>query len=109
MPVPQAPGPVEDEPATVGQDQTASPSGVILTSAAVAKIKALLAREGRTDLRLRVAVQPGGCSGLRYQLYFDDRLSDSDAVMRYGDAGPSPQDHLPPGPDQDGDESGRDE
>jgi len=108
MPVPQAPGPVEDDPSTVGQDQTDTPSGVILTSAAVAKITALLAREGGTGLRLRVAVQPGGCSGLRYQLYFDDRLSDSDTVTRYGDAGPSPQDHLPPGPGQ-GHESGHGE
>ena len=38
------------------------------------KVKSLLEQEGRDDLRLRVAVQPGGCSGLIYQLYFDERL-----------------------------------
>ena len=38
----------------------------------------------RDDLRLRVAVQPGGCSGLRYQLYFDDRSLDGDSVAEYG-------------------------
>jgi hypothetical protein len=108
MPVPQAPGPVEDDPVTVGQYQTDTPLGVTLTSAAVAKVTALLAREGGTGLRLRLAVQPGGCSGLRYQLYFDDRLSDSDTVTRYGDVGPSPQDHLPPGPGQ-GHQSGHGE
>ena len=32
-------------------------------------------QEGREDLALRVAVQPGGCSGLRYQLFFDERSS----------------------------------
>ena len=43
----------------------------------------LLAQEGRDDLRLRVAVQPGGCSGLVYQLYFDERLLDGDAVRAF--------------------------
>ena len=53
-------------------------TGVILTEAAAAKAKALLAQEGRDDLYLRIAVQPGGCAGLRYQLYFDDRELDGD-------------------------------
>ncbi len=43
----------------------------------------MLEQEGRTDLRLRVAVQPGGCSGLIYQLYFDERLLEGDAVKDY--------------------------
>ena len=46
-----------------------------LTDAAADKVRSLLEQEGRDDLRLRVAVQPGGCSGLIYQLYFDERLS----------------------------------
>lgn len=53
-------------------------TGVILTEAAAAKAKALLDQEGRNDLSLRIAVQPGGCAGLRYQLYFDDRELDGD-------------------------------
>ena len=52
--------------------------GVLLTDFAANKIKSLLEQEGRDDLRLRVAVQPGGCSGLIYQLYFDERLLDGD-------------------------------
>ena len=55
-------------------------TGVILTDAAAAKAKALLDQEGRDDLSLRIAVQPGGCAGLRYQLYFDDRDLDGDKV-----------------------------
>ncbi|MEY4878083.1 MAG: hypothetical protein RIR72_498 [Actinomycetota bacterium] len=47
--------------------------GIKLSSEAAEKVASLLAQEGRDDLSLRVAVQPGGCSGLRYQLYFDDR------------------------------------
>ena len=46
-------------------------------------MKSLLDQEGRDDLRLRIAVQPGGCSGLIYQLYFDERLLDGDAVRDF--------------------------
>ena len=56
---------------------------VMLTDVAAGKVHSLLEQEGRTDLRLRVAVQPGGCSGLIYQLYFDERLLDGDAVRDY--------------------------
>ncbi|MCI5825062.1 MAG: iron-sulfur cluster insertion protein ErpA [Arcanobacterium sp.] len=59
--------------------------GVLLTDAAAAKVKSLIEQEGRDDLRLRVAVQPGGCSGLMYQLYFDERNLEGDAVRAFGD------------------------
>ena len=55
-------------------------SGVILSDAAATKVKSLLEQEGRDDLQLRIAVQPGGCSGLRYQLFFDERSLDGDNV-----------------------------
>jgi iron-sulfur cluster assembly accessory protein len=58
-------------------------TGVVLTDPAADKVKALLAQEGRDDLALRVAVQPGGCSGLRYQLFFDERSLDGDSVQEY--------------------------
>jgi iron-sulfur cluster assembly accessory protein len=57
--------------------------GVQLTDTAAHKVKSLLEQEGRDDLRLRVAVQPGGCSGLIYQLYFDERLLDGDATRDF--------------------------
>ena len=57
---------------------------ILLTDAAAGKVAALLAQEGRDDLALRVAVQPGGCSGLRYQLYFDDRNQDGDITHVFG-------------------------
>ena len=60
-------------------------TGVQLTDPAAAKVKSLLEQEGRTDLALRIAVQPGGCSGLRYQLFFDERSLDGDAVQEYAD------------------------
>lgn len=49
-----------------------------LTEAAASKVKELLAEEGREDIALRVAVQPGGCSGLRYAMYLDDQVTDRD-------------------------------
>ncbi|NKQ54369.1 iron-sulfur cluster assembly accessory protein [Amycolatopsis sp. K13G38] len=55
-----------------------------VTEAAAVKAKALLAQEeGGGDLRLRIAVQPGGCSGLRYQLFFDDRSVEGDLVREF--------------------------
>lgn len=51
-----------------------------LTQTAAGKVQELLAEEGRTDIALRVAVQPGGCSGLRYAMYLDDQLSEKDVA-----------------------------
>ena len=56
---------------------------VELSDEAAQKVASLLEQEGRTDLRLRVAVQPGGCSGLIYQLYFDERILDGDALREF--------------------------
>ena len=58
--------------------------GVTLTDAAAVKVKSLIDAEGRDDLALRIAVQPGGCSGMRYQLFFDDRTLDGDARADFG-------------------------
>jgi iron-sulfur cluster assembly accessory protein len=63
------------------QDDVAQ--GVILTDVAATKVSTLLAQEDRGDLRLRIAVQPGGCSGLRYQLYFDEREIEGDIVRSF--------------------------
>ena len=57
--------------------------GVVLTPTAVEKVKNFLTAEGRDDLRLRVAVEPGGCSGLIYQLFFDEQLEEADAVVAF--------------------------
>jgi iron-sulfur cluster assembly accessory protein len=51
---------------------------VTLTEEAANKARTLLNNEGRDDLRLRVQVRPGGCSGLIYQLLFDERTFDGD-------------------------------
>ena len=55
-----------------------------LSPVAASKVKSLLDQEGRDDLSLRISVQPGGCSGLRYQLFFDERNLDGDVVKDFG-------------------------
>ena len=64
-------------------EPTEATGSLSLTDAAAVKVRALLDQEGRDDLRLRVAVQPGGCSGMQYQLFFDERSLDGDAVQEY--------------------------
>lgn len=58
-------------------------AGITLTEQAQSKVRTLISAEGRDDLRLRVAVQPGGCSGLIYQLYFDEQMADGDLVKNF--------------------------
>ena len=61
--------------------------GLLLTETAADKVKALLESEGRDDPVLRAAVQPRGCSGLRYQLFFDDRSLDGDVLKDFSGVG----------------------
>lgn len=53
---------------------------ITLSESAAGKVKELLVQEGRDDIALRVAVQPGGCSGLRYAMYLDDEVGDGDVA-----------------------------
>ena len=74
---------VQDQTSAAPADQPTD-DGVVLTDVASSKVKSLLEAEGRDDLALRIAVQPGGCSGLRYQLFFDERQLDGDTVSTFG-------------------------
>jgi len=49
-----------------------------LTDPAAAKVKELIEAEGNPELALRVAVRPGGCSGLSYEMYFDTDIAADD-------------------------------
>ena len=69
---------------TSTSDVTAPATTVVLTDTAAGKVKSLLEQEGRDDLALRIAVQPGGCAGLRYNLFFDDRTLDGDLTAEFG-------------------------
>lgn len=56
---------------------------ILLTDAASVKVKALLEAEADEALFLRVAVRPGGCSGLSYEMFFDSDQADDDIVAEY--------------------------
>ncbi len=58
---------------------------IALSDAAAKKVTDLLQAEGNPEYYLRVAVQPGGCSGLRYAIFFDDRDIEGDVVSQFGD------------------------
>ena len=53
---------------------------VILTDAAVAKVRELIDAEGDAELALRMAVRPGGCSGFSYEMFFDSDTEAGDVV-----------------------------
>ncbi len=52
----------------------------LLTPSAARKVRELAVQEGNPDAALRLEVQPGGCAGFRYGLFFDDDIVDTDIV-----------------------------
>ena len=61
-------------------------SMITLTDTASDKVKQLIAAEASEDpLFLRVAVRPGGCSGMSYEMFFDTERSEDDVVQQYGE------------------------
>jgi iron-sulfur cluster insertion protein len=61
--------------------QAAPPTPLIFTDSAAAKVKDLLIEEGNNNLKLRVFVQGGGCSGFQYGFTFDEVTNDDDTVL----------------------------
>jgi len=51
------------------------------TSAAAAKVRELIAEEGNPDLKLRVYIQGGGCSGFQYGFEFDENRAEDDLAV----------------------------
>jgi iron-sulfur cluster assembly accessory protein len=51
---------------------------IALTDSAADKVRSLMETEGVSDLALRVAVRPGGCSGFSYEMFFDTDVADDD-------------------------------
>ena len=63
------------------------PQPLVFTEAAAAKVKQLIDEEGNTNLKLRVFVQGGGCSGFQYGFTFDEEISDEDTRLDRGGVG----------------------
>ena len=66
---------------TQSVDLQTPPPPLVFTDAAAAKVKDLLAEEGNPELKLRVFVQGGGCSGFQYGFTFDETINDDDTTI----------------------------
>lgn len=64
--------------------ETTTPSPLIFTDAAAAKVKALIQEENNDALKLRVFVEGGGCSGFQYGFAFDENVSEDDMTIEKG-------------------------
>jgi iron-sulfur cluster assembly accessory protein len=58
---------------------------IVLTDTATSKVAELLVAEDQPELSLRVAVRPGGCSGLSYEMFFDSEKASDDIELNYGE------------------------
>ena len=62
------------------QTPTAMPDPIVFTDSAAAKVAELIAEEGNPELKLRVFVSGGGCSGFQYGFTFDEEVSEDDTT-----------------------------
>jgi len=63
------------------QDLAEPPTPLVFTDSAAAKVADLIAEEGNPELKLRVFVQGGGCSGFQYGFTFDDAVNEDDTLF----------------------------
>ncbi len=67
------------------ETSTQLPDLLIFTDNAARKVKQLIEEEGNPELKLRVFVQGGGCSGFQYGFTFEEETGEDDTVMsRHG-------------------------
>jgi iron-sulfur cluster insertion protein len=62
-------------------DSTPPSDPIVFTESAAAKVADLIAEEGNPELKLRVFVQGGGCSGFQYGFTFDEAVNDDDMTL----------------------------
>ena len=60
------------------------PDPLVFTDSAASKVKQLIDEEGNPDLKLRVFVTGGGCSGFQYGFTFDETTNDDDTALNKG-------------------------
>jgi iron-sulfur cluster insertion protein len=65
----------------VADNLDAMPAPIIFTDSAAQKVAQLIEEEGNPDLKLRVFVQGGGCSGFQYGFTFDEIVNEDDTTM----------------------------
>ncbi len=60
---------------------TEMPDPLIFSDSAASKVRELIAEEGNPDLKLRVFVSGGGCSGFQYGFTFDEVTNEDDTLV----------------------------
>lgn len=60
------------------------PDPLVFTDAAASKVKQLIDEEGNSELKLRVFVTGGGCSGFQYGFTFDEAINEDDTSVQRG-------------------------
>ena len=66
---------------TVTDTTTDMAAPLIFSDSAAQKVRELIDEEGNNDLKLRVFVTGGGCSGFQYGFTFDEEINEDDATM----------------------------
>ena len=70
---------IQDTTALASMDEPPVP--LVFTDSAANKVKELVDEEGNPELKLRVFVQGGGCSGFQYGFTFDEEVNEDDTAM----------------------------
>lgn len=65
----------------MGSAAAVTENGMVFTDNAANKVKQLIAEEGNPNLKLRVFVTGGGCSGFQYGFTFDEDIQDGDTTV----------------------------
>jgi iron-sulfur cluster insertion protein len=61
--------------------ETFNPTSINLSARAVRKVRELVAEEDNDNLKLRVYITGGGCSGFQYGFAFEDEVAEDDAAI----------------------------
>ena len=70
---------MQSDTASIGQ--TMPPPPVVFTDAAATKVGELIREEQNPELKLRVFISGGGCSGFQYGFTFDENIEDGDSEV----------------------------
>jgi iron-sulfur cluster insertion protein len=65
----------------IGSTAEAAPPGIVFTDAAARKVQELILEERNPDLKLRVYISGGGCSGFQYGFSFDEVRAEDDIAV----------------------------
>lgn len=71
-------------PTTMAVAESFNPTGINLTARAIDKVRELVSEEENANLKLRVYITGGGCSGFQYGFTFEEDAADDDTAIQEG-------------------------